>query len=147
MMTDTVRPLPVTDDEETGGFWNAATEHRLVVRACNSCSAILHLPKSYCHHCGSWDVGWRDVPQTGSLYSWTVLQHSIHEAFPAPCTVVLVQVDEHPEVRFVGQLPGAPELYDGMPMRVRFEDVEPGITIPQWEPARGDGEGVFDGQA
>ncbi len=128
------RPLPVVDDEETGGFWAAAAEHRLVVRTCNSCAATLHLPKSYCHHCGSWDVGWRDVRPTGSIYSWTVLQHSIHEAFPAPCTVVLVQLDEDPSVRFVGHLPGAPELYDGMPVRVRFEDVEPGVTIPQWEP-------------
>jgi hypothetical protein len=24
--------------------------------------------------------------------------------------------------------------YDGMPVRVRFEDVESGVTIPQWEP-------------
>ena len=128
------RPLPVVDDEETGGFWAAAAEHRLVVRSCNSCAASLHLPKSYCHHCGSWDVGWRDVRPTGSVYSWTVLQHSIHEAFPAPCTVVLVQLDEDPAIRFVGYLPGAPELHDGMPVRVRFEDVEPGVTIPQWEP-------------
>lgn len=128
------RPLPVVDDEETGGFWQAATEHRLVVRACNACGATLHLPKSYCHHCRSWDVGWRDVRPTGSVYSWTVLLHSIHEAFPAPCTVVLVQLDEDPSIRFVGHLPGTPELRDGMAMRVRFEDVEPGMTIPQWEP-------------
>ena len=128
------RPLPVVDDEETGGFWQAATEHRLVVRACNACGATLHLPKSYCHHCGSWDVGWRDVRPTGSVYSWTVLHHSIHEAFPAPCTVVLVQLDDDTSIRFIGHLPGTPELRDGMAMRVRFEDLEPGVTIPQWEP-------------
>jgi uncharacterized OB-fold protein len=146
-MTDTARPLPVVDDEDTGGFWHAATEHRLVVRVCNSCSATLHLPKSYCHHCGSWYVGWRDVRPTGSLYSWTILHHSIHEAFPAPCTIVLVQLDEDPNVRFVGHLAGVPDLYDGMPMQVRFEDVEPGVTIPQWQPARAAEEGVSDGQA
>ena len=134
MAPEARRPLPVVDDEETGGFWQAATEHRLVVRACNNCRHTLHLPKSYCHHCGSWDVEWRDVSPTGSLYSWTVLQHTIHEAFPAPCTVVLVQLDEDPSIRFVGHLSGAPELRDGMAMRVRFEDVEPGVTIPQWEP-------------
>jgi uncharacterized OB-fold protein len=128
------RPLPVVDDEETSGFWQAATEHRLVVRACNVCGHTLHLPKSYCHHCGSWDTGWRDVRPTGSVYSWTVLHHSIHEAFPAPFTVVLVQLDDDPSIRFVGHLSGTPDLRDGMAMRVRFEDVEPGVTIPQWEP-------------
>ena len=134
MMAGTPRPLPVTDDPETGGFWQAAAEHRLVVRVCTGCSATLHLPKSYCHHCGSWDVSWRDVRPAGSLYSWTVVRHSIHEAFPAPCTVVLVQLDDDPGVRFVGNIPGVPDLEAGMPMRVRFEDVEPGVTIPQWEP-------------
>lgn len=128
------RPLPVVDDEETGGFWLAANQHRLVVRTCRDCGAKLHLPKSYCHRCGSWDVGWQSVRPTGSVYSWTVLQHTIHDAFPAPCTIVLVQLDEDPSIRFVGYLADTPELHDGMPMRVRFEDVEPGVTLPQWEP-------------
>ncbi len=127
------RLLPVVDDEETSGFWQAASEHRLVVRACNSCGAKIHLPKSYCHRCGSWDVGWRDVHPSGSVYSWTVLQHTIHESFPAPCTIVLVALEEDPSIRFIGQIPGAAPLYDGMPLRVRFEDIEPGVTIPQWE--------------
>ncbi|TPG32469.1 hypothetical protein EAH80_19560 [Mycobacterium hodleri] len=134
-MTHSVTPpLPVTDDEETRGFWEAAAEGRLVVRNCNNCSAVLHLPKSYCHHCGSWDTGWRDVRPEGSVYTWTVLQHSIHPAFPAPCTVVLIALDEDPAVRFVGYLDGAPTVYEGMPMRVRFDSVEPGIVLPQWEP-------------
>lgn len=128
------RPLPVVNDEETAGFWQAANEHRLVVRTCNACGAKLHLPKSYCHRCGSWDVGWRDVRATGSVYSWTILHHTIHEAFPAPCTIVLVALDEDASIRFIGQIPGAAELYEGMPMRVRFEDIEPGVTLPQWEP-------------
>ncbi|MGE2692495.1 Zn-ribbon domain-containing OB-fold protein [Mycolicibacterium pulveris] len=134
MSDDSRRPLPVVDDPETGGFWKATTEHRLVVRVCNACAAKLHLPKSYCHNCGSWDVRWRDVRPTGSVYSWTVLHHTVHEAFPAPWTVVLVQLDEDPSIRFIGQLPGAAQLAVGMPMRVRFEDVEPGVTLPQWEP-------------
>lgn len=129
------RPLPVVDDEETGGFWLGANQHRLVVRVCSTCGANLHLPKSYCHHCGSWDTDWREVRPTGSVYSWTVLHHTIHPAFSSPCTVVLIQLDEDPSVRFIGQLPGAPKLSVGMPMRVRFEDVEPGVTLPQWEPA------------
>lgn len=128
------RPLPVTDDEETGGFWQAASEHRLVVRICNDCGGKLHLPKSYCHRCGSWNAGWQDVQPTGSVYSWTVAYHTIHEAFPAPCTIVLVQLDDDPSIRFVGHLSGVPELHDGMPMRVRFVNVEAGVTIPQWEP-------------
>ncbi|MGV0872578.1 Zn-ribbon domain-containing OB-fold protein [Mycolicibacterium sp. XJ879] len=130
------RPLPVVDDEETGGFWQAAAEHRLVVRVCEVCGAKLHLPKSYCHHCGSWKTGWQDVQPTGSIYSWTVVHHTIHEAFPTPYTIVLVQLDEDPTIRFIGHLAGAAEVSVGMPMRVRFDDIKAGVTLPQWEPAR-----------
>ena len=128
------RPLPVTDDHETGGFWQAATEERLVVCTCVTCGATIHLPKSYCHQCGSWELAWRDVRPTGTAYTWTVLHHSIHEAFPAPCTVVLVALDDDPTVRLVGYLAGEANIYPGMPLRVRFDHVEPGVTIPQWEP-------------
>lgn len=149
------RPLPVVDDEETSGFWHAASEHRLAVRVCNTCGAKLHLPKSYCHRCGSWDVDWQDVRPNGSVYSWTVVRHTIHEAFPAPYTIVLIALDEDPSIRFIGHLPGAVELYAGMPMRVRFEDVEPGVSLPQWEPDPGAGRvpqspdesGEFHGEA
>ena len=129
------RVLPVTTDPETGEFWRAATEERLVVCTCRACGRSLHLPKSFCHHCGSWDVGWRDVTPAGTLYTWTVVKHSIHAAFPAPCTVILVALDDDPAVRLVGWLRGEPDVYAGLPMRVRFEHVEPGVTLPQWEPA------------
>ena len=35
----------------------------------------------------------------------------------------------------VGHLPGSPDLRDGLPMRVRFDEVGDGVVIPQWEPA------------
>ena len=129
------RPLPVTDDDETGGFWQAATEGRLVICVCRACGATIHLPKPYCHGCGSWDVTWRDVRPTGTVYSWTVLHHSIHDAFPAPCTVVLVALDDDPAVRLIGYLPGEPAIHPGMPLRARFDHIEPGVTVPHWEPS------------
>ena len=56
------------DDHDTGGFFEAAARGELVVRACSKCGAILHVPRAYCHTCGSWDGEWRP------------------SAAPAPCT-------------------------------------------------------------
>jgi len=139
-MDDDVRaaplpPAPVTDDEDTGGYWQAAAEGRLVVRTCVSCGGVLHLPKPYCHHCGSWDTSWREARSTGTLYSWTVVHHQIHAAFPTPYTVVLVELDDPPGVRLIGHLESTPELHEGMAMQVRFHEVVPGATIPDWEVA------------
>ena len=52
-MTDTTRPatpargqriLPIDDDYDTGGFFDAAKRGELVVRVCDGCSAVLHVP-------------------------------------------------------------------------------------------------------
>ena len=127
-------PLPVVDDVDTGGFWQAAAQGRVVVCACRSCAAVLHLPKAYCHFCGSWDIEWREVAPTGTLHSWTVVRQDLHPAFPAPYTTVLVDLDDAPGARLVGHLKGVPELTMGMPMRARFDEAEPGVVVVNWEP-------------
>jgi uncharacterized OB-fold protein len=132
-MAATVRPLPVTDDRDTAGFWEAARRHELAVLACQECEAVLHMPRAYCHHCGSWSVAWRKVAGRGSLRSWTVVDHQSHPAFPVPYTVVLVQLDDV-AARLVGWLPGRPALTPGQPLRVWFEEVD-GTVLPQWAPA------------
>ncbi|MCW2495138.1 OB-fold domain-containing protein [Jatrophihabitans sp.] len=133
-MADQVpRPLPMTEDEDTSGYWQAASEGRLVVQECLSCHAVLHLPKPFCHHCESWDVGWREVSGDGTVFSWTVVEHQVHAAFPVPYTIVLVELVDAPGARLIGHLDGAPELTVGQPLRVRFVEPEPGVTVPTWE--------------
>lgn len=133
-MDDTTPLLPVTDDRDTGGFFDAARRGVLAVRTCSSCHTILHLPRAYCKACGSWDGEWREVAGTGTVHSWTVVEHQVHPRYPTPHTIVLVDVDGAPGVRLVGHLPGTPELRDGLPMRVRFDDLGEGVVLPQWEP-------------
>jgi uncharacterized protein len=133
------RLVPVVDDRDTGGFFAAAREGRLVVRRCNGCDAVLHLPRAYCAGCGSWDGRWQDAAGTATLHSWTVVEHQVHPAFPVPYTIVLVELDEVPAVRMVGYLDGAPDLVAGRPMRVRFDPVGDGVVVPGWEPADGTG--------
>ena len=137
-MTDTTdrhrRILPVDDDDDTGGFWDAAKQGQLVVRRCDGCGAVIHVPVAYCHACGSWEGSWTPVAGTGRVVSWTTAEHQVHPAYPVPYTVVLVELDDHPGVRFVGNLPGAPHLTDGQPMRVWFEQLDGGAMLPQWAP-------------
>jgi len=136
-MTQTTvpRPVPVADDPDTGGFFEAATRGELAIRMCNGCDAVLHMPVPYCYRCGGWEGRWQQVPGYGRLYSWTVVAHQVHPAFPVPYTVVLVELDEHPEVRLVGHLPGRPPLDPGQAMEVWFEQVTDDVVLPQWRPA------------
>ena len=126
--------LPIDDDRDTGGFFEAARRGELVVRACATCGAFLHLPRAYCRTCGSWEGRWQPVSGRASLHSWTVVEHQVHPMYPTPYTVVLVELDDAPGVRYVGNLAGRPDLREGMPMRVRFDDAGDGVTLPNWEP-------------
>lgn len=131
-MTADLRPIPETADFDTGPFWQAAQEGRIVVSVCASCGHVIHLPRPGCDLCGAADVGWKDVAPRGTVYSWTVVEHPIHPGFPVPYTVVLVQLDDAPEARLVTCIDGRPELQAGMPMRAVFDDVRDRVVVPQW---------------
>jgi uncharacterized protein len=126
-------PLPATDDRDTAGFWEAARRHRLAVLMCDDCDAVLHMPMAYCHHCGSWATRWQETSGDGVVYSWTTVDHQVHPAFPTPYTVVLVELVDHPGVRFVSNLDGVPDLRAGQPMHVVFDDAGDGVVLPRWE--------------
>ena len=132
-MTALPRPRPARD-ADTRGFFEAAARRELAVNACASCGTVLHLPRPYCHHCGSFDTEWRPVRGRARLVSWTTVHQAFHPAFDVPYTVVLVELDDAPGVRLAGHLPGEPDLVDGMAMEVRFEAVDGDVVLPQWVP-------------
>jgi hypothetical protein len=127
--------IPVDDDLDTGGFFDAAKRGELAIRRCDGCDAVLHMPRAYCRTCGSWDGRWETVAGTGSVYSWTVVEHQVHPLHPVPYTIVLVELDDLPGTRLIGQLPGAVELGLGQRMEAWFETLEDGTVLPQWRPA------------
>jgi uncharacterized OB-fold protein len=127
--------VPRVDDRDSAGYWAAAARGELVVRVCVPEGHVLHLPKAYCHRCDTFDVAWRPVSGRGTVHTWTTVEHQVDPAFPVPYTIVLVELDDEPGVRFVTDLAGRPDLTVGMPMVVRFDDEGRGVTVPRWEPA------------
>ncbi|MDQ1395473.1 MAG: uncharacterized protein QOG64_732 [Acidimicrobiaceae bacterium] len=130
-----IRPVPNTGDHDTAGYWEAAGRGELAIKACNACGQVLHLPKAYCHACGSWDSGWRVVQPTGTLYSWTTTERELRPGFAPPYAVVCVELDDAPGTRLIGYLAGRPDLQIGMQMRAYFEKAQGGVMMPHWEPA------------
>jgi uncharacterized protein len=129
---DSLPLLPVVDDHDTGGFFEAAARGELVVKKCAACGQVLHLPRAHCFSCGGSDTVWHPIAGTGTLHGWTVAEHQVHPAFPVPYTVILVDADDV-EARFVGMLPGRPDLHVGDALRVRFDQAPDGTALPQWE--------------
>lgn len=130
--------MPVTNDPDTAGFWLAALRGEVAVCACARCGAVLHLPRAYCSDCGSWTVEWKVVAPTATVVSWTVAEHQVHQAFPVPYTVVLIELDDAPGVRLAGYLPGRPRLSPGMAMRPEFVNYPKHGTLVNWIPVGSD---------
>ena len=84
--------IPNTTDRDTGGFFAAAAEGRLVYRACDDCGDALHPPTACCPHCGG-KTSWHDAKGTATLHSWTTVHQSVHPDYKAPYTLVLVTLD------------------------------------------------------
>lgn len=129
------RLVPATSDPDTGGFFAAAARGEVALRYCARCGALLHLPRAYCWHCGGWDTEFRAVTPRGRVYSWTVVEHPVHPAYPVPYTVALVELSADPAARLVTFLPGRPALHAGQELVAWFEQLENGATLVQWRPA------------
>jgi uncharacterized OB-fold protein len=112
--------VPVTDDPDTGGFFRAAAAGRLAVCRCATCDTVLHAPTGYCRNCGGYGQRWADVAPTGRVYSYTVVTHQVHPDYPTPHTLLLVELDDVPEVRLVGRLDGRPPVHVGQPLVADF---------------------------
>ena len=126
------RVLPIVDDLDTGGFFEAAADGRLAIAHCAHCGAVLHVPRAYCRGCGNFGIEWRTVEPTGSVYSYIVVTHQVHEAFAVPHTIVLVELDDLPGVRLTGWLAGEPDIHIGQRACTQFEQVADDTTLPQW---------------
>lgn len=129
------RPLPVPDDR-SGPFWEAAAAHTLTVARCSECGSACLPPDVVCPACGSVAPDFRFVPVrgTGTLRSWTVVRQSFLPGFAAdvPFVLVDVELDDAPQVRMIGRLLDgtAADLEVGAPLRVAWEDLADGVSVP-----------------
>ena len=131
-----LRPLPVTDDLDTGGFFEAAAPRRaghphvqrLRRRAPRAGRLLPPL-----RELGQPLAGRSPAPVACTRGPWST--HQVHPAFPAPYTVVLVELDDHPEARLSASWPAGPRSTAGQPMEVWFERLSDDVVLPQWRPA------------
>jgi uncharacterized OB-fold protein len=126
-------------DAHNRAFFTSGT---LALQQCAGCGIVQHPPEDVCHRCQGTSFGTRVAAPRGSVYSYTVVRHPTHPALSKsiPYVVVLVSLDELPEVRITGNLLGiAPEkVRVGLPVRAIWEEVKDDsgqiLRLPQWTP-------------
>lgn len=133
-------PLPAVDDLNRAFF----TAGRLVLQRCEACGTVQHPPEEVCYRCQGMRFAGVESAGRGQICSYVVAHHPVSPLLGerVPYGIVLVQLDDYPEIRVLGNVVNlaAEELRIGLPLRVTFEEVldaEGGerLLIPQWEAA------------
>ena len=132
-------PEPDPDDPLHKPFWDACKQGKLVVQRCKRCDTQQHTAEVICHHCLSFDLGWQTLSGRGHVWSHVNVVHPVHPALSerVPFNVVVVQLDDAPDVRMLGNMIDVAyeEIAIGMPVEVVFEQTGEDLVMPRWRRA------------
>ena len=130
--------LPAINEQNREFF----TSGKTVIQACQNCKTVQHPPEDVCHACQGTELEWRTCTGKGTVYSHTVVEHPIPAPLKerVPYTVLLVSLDDYPEIRILGNAVNIePEnVAIGQKVQAVFETIEDKkaevtLNIPQWE--------------
>jgi uncharacterized OB-fold protein len=127
------KPVPVASIESKP-YWEGVRAHRLLIPRCDDCGARWFPPSLLCPQCSSARTSWTEASGRGRIFSYVVFHRVYHRGFAneVPYVVALVELDEGPRLlsNIIGASPDA--IRCEMPVRVVFDDVTEGVTIPKF---------------
>lgn len=127
-------PEPAIDD---AAFWEWCAKGELRFQRCAGCGRFRLPPMPACSHCRSFEFEWVRAPETGEVFSFTVVHHAAHRAIgPAlPYNIAIVAFPECDGVRLVSNvMDAAPgELEIGMRVGLAWDTAGNGRTVPRFK--------------
>ncbi|GAA0542596.1 Zn-ribbon domain-containing OB-fold protein [Actinomadura livida] len=141
---DGFKPDVPAPDEITGPWWEATTEHRLVLQTCSRCVredgrdrpvGVQHPPRPLCIHCGSDELDWVASAGTGVVDACTVVHRAPRPDLAVPYVIARVRLDEGVVLltRLQEREPDEWRIDD--PVRVAWVDLDDGRALPVFVPA------------
>jgi uncharacterized OB-fold protein len=128
-------PVPLVEPL-TEPFWAAARDHRLVIQRCTECGTFRHLPHVMCGVCQSSSYEWVESAGRGTVYTYTIVTHSVHPATAGvvPYNVVVVQLDDCGGVLMPSNVLDCPpeDVHVGMAVEMAWERLSDEITFPRF---------------
>src|SRR3954463_14668696 len=136
--------LPDVAHEEAAPFWAGCAAGELRVQACAACGRRRMPPRPMCPSCRALGDGGEVTRGRGHVWSVVTPPPPLLPAYSeqAPYNVVLVELDEDPSIRFLGNVvteAGAPlnaidphTIAIGDAVRAVFTQVAEDVWLPQW---------------
>jgi hypothetical protein len=87
--------------------------------------------------CGSSEnLSWREVHGRGKIHGYCVMYDSRIRLLQEqqPFNIVVIELEENPEIKFFSHLPGTPpdQVPVGATVEVEFEETANGQRVPEW---------------
>jgi uncharacterized OB-fold protein len=130
--------LPAINDHNAAFF----TSGELRLETCRTCGAVQHPPIGVCIECGGMEHEYVATAPTGRIDGFTIVHHAVHPllAQRVPYNVVVVALDDHPDLRVVGNVidAGPDAVRNGARVRCTWTEPLPSpggesnIRLPQW---------------
>ncbi len=104
-MTENIRSLygsqlgkayALTRSPEADPFWAGCREGRLMLPRCSSCNRFHFYPRTFCPHCGSENIEWKQASGNGTVYTFAVVRQPIERAFAelVPYVIGIIELEE-----------------------------------------------------
>jgi uncharacterized protein len=113
------------DNEFTRPFWDGIAAKELRLPRCSACHVWQWYPLPGTDHCPGAQVEWTPVRPLGSIFTFTVVRRPFLPSTTksdVPLTTVLIELDDTPGIRLVGQLVDNVEATIGMRVTGQFVD-------------------------
>lgn len=127
-------PQPTIDDQ---AFWDYCQQRELRFQRCTACGRFRHPPAPVCAACRSFDSEWVRAPETGVVFSFTIVHHPAHAAVASitPYNIVIVDFPECGHARLVSNLVDVTpeEVKIGMHIGLVWETAGNGLLIPRFK--------------
>jgi uncharacterized OB-fold protein len=127
-------------DDTTQPFWDAALRGKLAGAKCSHCGTVQLQQPPYCFVCQGREFEWRDLPGTGTIYTFTVVRHplrpQLQETVPYVGAVIELDGTQGAGARIMANVidcdPEAVRIGDRV--QVVFEKVSDTYAVPRFRP-------------
>ena len=123
---------------ESGPFWEATREERLLVQWCSDCDRGVFYPRAFCPHCGGGRSGleWREASGRATVYASAVEHRPAPGGFSDGEPYCVALVDLHEGVRLMTNIVGCPpaDVRSGQAVVVTWEPLSDGRNLPLFRP-------------
>ena len=121
---------------ESQPYWDGLRRHELCLPYCAACDVYEFYPRPFCRRCFSWDVEWRQLRGSGTLYSYAI-NYRPAPGFEdqVPYVIAVVELDEGPRMMtnlLLDVMPEPGRIPVGAPVTIVYDDVTDEVTLPRF---------------